>query len=469
MDVPVPVPPPVPQSAVSRGPLRWLMPVVLLAGVGGAVALSVSGGLGSHSATSLMFPVLMIASTLATVVYSAGAGLRNRELDQSRDDYLSHLDLLTDGFTGAADRQRAQLHHRHPSAAALWTVVDTDRRWRYGPDDADFGQVRIGVGAVSAQTRPVVSPQRETATGHDEPVTTDALRRFLLLHQTVECAPVAVALTTPGVIAVCGDRAAALVRAMVCQLAVWHHPEHITIAVVAGKARPQWDWVKWLPHNADGGTARPMFYHAVAGLPRTDPAGHIVAVVDRAALDAAVRPPPRVTLLVLGAEDIPGTHTRITVDDAAVTVTQPGTPDVVAKPDLLSVPEALACARRLAAHRRQRAERTGGWLDQIGIADAEQVCAKQLWQDHSHHQLRIPIGTAPDGSVVELDINEAAANGMGPHGLCVGATGSGKSELLRAIALGMIACHSPETLNLILVDFKGGATFLDMKSQELHL
>ena len=49
---------------------------------------------------------------------------------------------------------------------------------------------------------------------------------------------------------------------------------------------------------------------------------------------------------------------------------------------------------------------------------------------------------------------------MGPHGLCVGATGSGKSELLRTLALGMITAHPPDVLHLILVDFKGGATFL---------
>ena len=51
---------------------------------------------------------------------------------------------------------------------------------------------------------------------------------------------------------------------------------------------------------------------------------------------------------------------------------------------------------------------------------------------------------------------------MGPHGLCVGATGSGKSELLRTVALGMMTRNSPEVLNLLLVDFKGGATFLDL-------
>jgi S-DNA-T family DNA segregation ATPase FtsK/SpoIIIE len=52
---------------------------------------------------------------------------------------------------------------------------------------------------------------------------------------------------------------------------------------------------------------------------------------------------------------------------------------------------------------------------------------------------------------------------MGPHGLCVGATGSGKSEFLRTLTLGMIATHSPDVLNLVLVDFKGGATFLGLE------
>ena len=66
------------------------------------------------------------------------------------------------------------------------------------------------------------------------------------------------------------------------------------------------------------------------------------------------------------------------------------------------------------------------------------------------------------GDTVDLDIKEAAQNGMGPHGLCVGATGSGKSEFLRTLILGMVAAHPPDVLNLVLVDFKGGATFLGL-------
>ena len=43
-----------------------------------------------------------------------------------------------------------------------------------------------------------------------------------------------------------------------------------------------------------------------------------------------------------------------------------------------------------------------------------------------------------------------------------GATGSGKSELLRTLVLGLAMTHSPEILNFVLVDFKGGATFAGM-------
>ncbi len=96
----------------------------------------------------------------------------------------------------------------------------------------------------------------------------------------------------------------------------------------------------------------------------------------------------------------------------------------------------------------------------LGVGDPLTLDVRTAWRPRPLHQrLRVPVGTTEDGSLVELDIKESAMGGMGPHGLCIGATGSGKSEFLRTLVLGLAMTHSSEQLNYVLVDFKGGATF----------
>ncbi|GAA5183349.1 hypothetical protein GCM10023322_22410 [Rugosimonospora acidiphila] len=74
-------------------------------------------------------------------------------------------------------------------------------------------------------------------------------------------------------------------------------------------------------------------------------------------------------------------------------------------------------------------------------------------------RLRVPLGTAPGGDIVELDLKEQAERGMGPHGLIIGAVSSGKTELLRTILVALAATHLPDELNFFLIDYKGTATF----------
>ena len=141
-------------------------------------------------------------------------------------------------------------------------------------------------------------------------------------------------------------------------------------------------------------------------------------------------------------------------------------------PDALSTVEAEALARQLAPLRPA----ASGTPDEdvlaanttlatlLGIADPLALDVPALWRPRApRDRLRVPIGTDVEGRPVELDIKESAQGGMGPHGLVVGATGSGKSELLRTLVLGLALTHSPEELNFVLVDFKGGATFLGLE------
>jgi energy-coupling factor transporter ATP-binding protein EcfA2 len=66
---------------------------------------------------------------------------------------------------------------------------------------------------------------------------------------------------------------------------------------------------------------------------------------------------------------------------------------------------------------------------------------------------RVRLGAAADGRV-DLDLVRD-----GPHMVVVGTTGSGKSEFLRTLVLGLAADNPPDRVQFALIDFKGGAAF----------
>ena len=146
----------------------------------------------------------------------------------------------------------------------------------------------------------------------------------------------------------------------------------------------------------------------------------------------------------------------------------------VCAPDDISVQEARAVAARLCRMpERQEGEKgkeqgahkkSSELVDLLGIADIHRLDLARLWSYKTgKERLRVPIGLNADTSTTYLDIKESAQFGMGPHGMLVGATGSGKSEVLRTLVLSLALTHSPDQLNFVLIDFKGGATFAGME------
>ena len=144
-------------------------------------------------------------------------------------------------------------------------------------------------------------------------------------------------------------------------------------------------------------------------------------------------------------------------------------------PDRLSAGPATQLARTLAPLALRAGEAGADLADPIrlvellGADEAAQLDLRSGWlplaalaRDLPPDFLSVPVGRTDDGSALMLDFKEAAAGGMGPHGMLVGATGSGKSELLRSITAAMAARHDPALVNLLLIDFKGGAAFAEL-------
>ena len=89
----------------------------------------------------------------------------------------------------------------------------------------------------------------------------------------------------------------------------------------------------------------------------------------------------------------------------------------------------------------------------------ETLDIRRLWQRTDEQLLlRAPIGLQRGGTLL-LDLKEPAMGGFGPHGLVVGTTGSGKTELLRTIVTSLSLTHDPFLLNFVLVTALGGTAF----------
>jgi S-DNA-T family DNA segregation ATPase FtsK/SpoIIIE len=469
----------------------------------GSGAMMLMFSQGRPGPTTYMMSGMMGASMASMALTQLGrtGGERRRRMRAERRDYLRYLAQKRGQARQAAAEQRAALLWDNPPPGQLWTLASGERLWERRPSHDDFARVRIGTGTRRAaleflppQTRPVEDL---------EPLSAVSLRRFTRAHQRVPHLPVPVALRrfTSVEFAGSGTAALGLMRSMIGQLAVLHAPDDLRIALLGGElAAAEWEWLKWLPHNAhpqESDAAGPLRLAAADHDELLELLG--AEVRDRPDHDPESQPSTAEPFVVVVAQDtrlpegsrllgagmrnvvlldatgvLPGGEKvlRLTMRDGeAEYPSGDGTATVAA--DTFSRNSAETLARTLAPLR------TSGSIDLVdrsldsdfelttllGLRDPHTFDVATSWRPRQAQaaRLKVPLGVTEDGEVVELDLKESAQGGMGPHGLLIGATGSGKSELLRTLVMGLTATHSSEVLNLVLVDFKGGASFLNME------
>ncbi|WP_370948059.1 type VII secretion protein EccCa [Amycolatopsis sp. cg5] len=429
-----------------------------------------------------------------------------QKLHGHRRDYIRYLSQLRGRVRKSLAAQQTAARWIHPDPRALWSIALGYRLWERRPAHEDFGEVRIGLGVQRSSLKllpPDTKPIEDL-----EPLAAHALRRFLRAYSTLPNAPIAVYLRGFGQIQFSGDDDAVLglTRAILAQFATAHAPGDVRIAVCVDPERAhRWDWLKWLPHNQDlesrdaagtrrlvtdgvseielllGGpafTGRPRFE---SDTPITASEPFVILVLDgvQVAEDHRVADEGYRNAVVLDVsgslpwQQRPGVlFLEVDAEQArTVTFDRLGKPRTspLCRPDQLSEIAAAALARTMARFRVGEAveddEPMAADYDLaalLGLGDVATFEPVKYRRERmtSKRRLRVPIGIAGAGAPLELDIKEAAEDGMGPHGLCIGATGSGKSELLRTLVLALATTHSSEDLNFVLVDFKGGAAFL---------
>jgi S-DNA-T family DNA segregation ATPase FtsK/SpoIIIE len=472
---------PAPPDERDRNPiplLAILAPLVL-----GVVMWRVLG-----NATFLLFTLLSPVMVIGNVVTERRSGRRQtrrqRALWQAQREVAERT--LSDAVR--SDEQDRRLSAPDAAAVLLTAVGPRPQLWERRRSDDDLLSMRLGLA--------------------DQPARVEAEGDLTDVMTVARAVPVLVPLQTAGVLGVAGprDRTQAIARWLVTQTAVLHSPRDVQIVVITDSAAAtSWEWAARLPHCAPEGG---QYCTATIGLGTAQAAarvGELAALVEaRRAEQSAAGPMARtddrpVLLVVDGARalravaglaalltDGPavGVYTLALEQDARLLPEECGATAVVSgplgtrldvrienEPDLLdAVADAVplsyadAVARALAPLRDYSRDRGGAeglptsvrWTEvsELPLAGGSEDIASVIarWAASGRSTTAV-LGRGPDGPFA-VDIAR-----HGPHALVAGTTGAGKSELLQTLIASLAAGNRPDELNVLLVDFKGGAAF----------
>jgi DNA segregation ATPase FtsK/SpoIIIE, S-DNA-T family len=508
--VTVAAPPATPAGPAGPG---WLLAAVGGLGAVGFVALALTVG-------DRRVAVAMAAVTVLTVAASIGVHLGQRRTlarqhRRAATRYRAYLAGVGGRLQTVAAAQQAHAARLHPAPPALPGITcGRGHLWERRPGDPDFLQLRIGLGEAPLAA-PLSLQATDPLTEHDPQLLAEATALVDRWRRLADL-PVTIPLEGSGPLALTGDLAAAraLGRALLCQLVAWHAPGEVQLLVyVDPAAAGEWEWLKWLPHThqptdppwvttvaTDAADLQVLLDRLVAprlallghgrspsateglgsgerlvvlvdGYSRTGRLGRLPLLTELLARGGQIGVP---TLLLADEGQLPSqVHALARVDAAGrldyLETRAGGRRDRGLRADRVPVELAEATARPLAPLTRTHpAGPAAASLDSAGLLDLlEATGHAPVGLDGQPPRppaepLRTPIGVGDDGGPVLLDLREAAEGGMGPHGVLVGATGSGKSELLRTLVAGLAATHPPEVLAFVLADYKGGATFADL-------
>jgi S-DNA-T family DNA segregation ATPase FtsK/SpoIIIE len=279
---------------------------------------------------------------------------------------------------------------------------------------------------------------------------------------------------------------AALLRSIIVQLAISVGPADWQLVIVTVNT-DRWKWAEWLPQVRDA-VNRPMIANAcdavalqvLLGSVAVDALRPTLLIVDDPSLLAVRTGPlrrfldtahPAVLVAVEPEQSTPAVcdrtiilapSGRLSIDDAAA-------PTAARDVLMAGVTEATAhaVARQLAglSDPERAGDHAGRLPTAVSLADVDPLlvgappdrAARRLverWRAAgSDPAPSTPLGHSVDG-LVEVDLVRD-----GPHALIAGTTGSGKSELLRSLVIGLAAQLSPDHVTFVLVDYKGGSTF----------
>src|ERR687895_134397 len=418
--------------------------------------------------------------------YSQVRSVKKRR-KRNRRKYRMYLMRVERDLGRDAGAQLAAADRLYPDHEKLWaTALARAGLWERRVTDSDFLELRVGRGRVP-HSRPVRLDIGDDPLADRELDLEDEASTVRRRWERVNDVPVTVDLHDARVVTVVGapEAARALSRSLVSQLAVFRAPDDLRVlASYEPDAAEEWEWIKWLPHARAEVRAR-------QDAPELLPPPILLASSDEALarlLEGEIG--PRLEQLARLDEEshgssrprLAGPHLVLFMDGwspASAVARMPLMREVLEGGDRLAVTAVLlaessaaeaseadvrivlspGAAATVEERRGEGGRAEGVWPDAADLGLCEAI-SRTLAPLRLEDRERGP-ASADEVRGLELFGLRSAAE-VGPHGLIVGATGSGKSELLRTLISGLALRHPPDTLSFVLIDYKGGAAFAEL-------
>jgi S-DNA-T family DNA segregation ATPase FtsK/SpoIIIE len=437
---------------------------------------------------ALLSPVAMVGSWYED---RKSGRKRNREqIEQFRAGLGKHADEVRQALAA----ERVERVRSAPDLADLARRAElrTIDLWCRGRHASDFLTVRLGLGDSTSLVTAKVEDRG------DDDLRAEALEA-VAGHDRMPGVPLQVELAAVGVLAVHGDpdQVEDVAASIAVQVACLSSPEDLIFVAALDPERRFADKLKWLPQSRS--VTSPL---AGRHLTTTQEGARrllaeLVEVAERriagadskhdrrwpwlfVMLDGDLEPDPTLVSQLLEKCPEAGisvvwlctSEFRVPREAAAIVDCQPARGDHAATlwhtdpevptqrvelgrvhPDVVDrVARSLAPVRDASVTTATTAiPRTVPLFSVLGTSNPDPAWITTKWLTERPYGLVHPIGLGPDG-VFSLDL---VADG--PHALIGGTSGAGKSELLQSMVASLITNYPPTHLNLLFVDYKGGA------------
>lgn len=500
---------------------NWLTVLLPLGAVLLSVVLMISFMGNSGSALNYLFfiPIMLVSYLAAFLTTSAQKKNYEKKLVEARAKFRASLRQVEDKLSDLRkEEQKLRLSTDPDTGECILRAQRKDTRLgERRPEDPDFLFFRIGVGKLPS-TYSVDVPEKGEL--EEFPQEFDFIDQLAANYTELSDVPIQVRLPITGSIGIAGGRSETLgiARALLCHVMTHHWLTEVNVAA-AGKPGNQadWKWMSQLPHLSS--LMKSQFTNEKNDLTGNEPDARFMSALEAElqrreqqvearklvkkedAVGQNQAPLPRILIIFdylpasythpglnlllkkgpeLGiygiflteqAQQIPGECGGVIVTNGGrITYAESGTTGYKREclADSLSYPQADTLGRALSSIHWPTNEDTSlppetiTFLQLFGVSRVEDLPIETWWENQPPQGfLRAPIGRISATSDMIFDLNDRDG-AHGPHGLLGGMTGSGKSEVLKAVILALAVTHHPYDLNFALIDFKGGAAFNEL-------